>query len=140
MPVLAALTENSLAESGFLTQTGIACTWQMLQMQGPFPLNHLCRLLAADNMPLRLVLALDALCSELRPSPTASQVLLHACPCCWHAGKLHPWRNAHSDMSRRWFSLALLLHGYMLPGHTLVWGEKIAMDHPDAWGVQGCFA
>ena len=82
MPVLAALTENSLAESGFLTQTGITCTWQMLQMQGPFPLNHLCRLLAADNMPLRLVLALDALCSELRPSPTASQVRLYACPCC----------------------------------------------------------
>ena len=74
MPVLAALTEDRLAESGFLTQTGIMCTWQMLQMQGPFPLNHLCRLLAADSMPLRLVQALNALCSELKPSPTASQV------------------------------------------------------------------
>lgn len=74
MPVLAALTEDRLAESGFLTQTGIMCTWQMLRMQGPFPLNHLCRLLAADSMPLRLVQALNALCSELKSSPTASQV------------------------------------------------------------------
>jgi hypothetical protein len=74
MPVLAALMEDRLAESGFLTQTAITCTWHMLQLQGPFPLNHLCRLLAADNMPLQLVQALSALCAELRPSPTASQV------------------------------------------------------------------
>lgn len=74
MPVLAALMEDRLAESGFLTQTAIACTWHMLQLQGSFPLNHMCRLLAADNMPLRLVQALSALCAELRPSPTASQV------------------------------------------------------------------
>ena len=74
MPVLAALMEDRLAESGYLTQTGITCTWHLLQAQGPFPLNHLCRLLAADGMPLRLVQALSALCVELNPSPTGSQV------------------------------------------------------------------
>ena len=75
MPVLAALMEDRLAEAGFLTQTAITCTWHMLQLQGTaFPLNHLCRLLAADGMPLRLVQALSALCTELHPSPAGSQV------------------------------------------------------------------
>ncbi|CAK0734185.1 hypothetical protein CVIRNUC_000395 [Coccomyxa viridis] len=74
MPVLAALMEDRLAEAGFLTQTAITCTWHMLQLQGTaFPLNHLCRLLAADGMPLRLVQALSALCTELHPSPAGSQ-------------------------------------------------------------------
>ena len=40
MPVLAAQVEDRLAESGFLTQTGITCTWHLLQAQVLFCFGH----------------------------------------------------------------------------------------------------
>lgn len=74
IPVLVSLVEDRFGECGYLTQTGIRCVWHVLELHGASALNHLCRLLAADGFPARLLRALNSIASDLLASPTAHQV------------------------------------------------------------------
>ena len=53
---------------------GIRCVWHVLEVHGAAALNHLCRLLAADGFPYRLLRALNAIISDMLSSPTGMQV------------------------------------------------------------------
>ncbi|CAL8466918.1 g6454 [Coccomyxa elongata] len=74
IPVLVSLVEDRIGECGHLTQTGIRCVWHVLELHGAAALNHLCRLLAADGFPYRLLRALNAIISDMLASPTGMQV------------------------------------------------------------------
>jgi hypothetical protein len=73
-PVLTSLIDERFSECGFLTQMGVKCIWRILELHGTVPLNHLCRLLAADGLPYRLLRALNAIVLEMLASPPAMQV------------------------------------------------------------------
>ena len=74
IPVLVSLVEDRFGECGYLTHTGIKCVWHVLELHGAAALNHLCRLLAADGFPFRLLRALNSIATDMLASPTALQV------------------------------------------------------------------
>lgn len=78
IPVLVSLVEDRFGECGYLMAIGIKCVWHVLELHGTAALNHLCRLLAADGFPLRLLRALNSIISDVAASPTALQVALQA--------------------------------------------------------------
>lgn len=72
--MLVSLVEDRFGECGYLTHTGIKCVWHVLELHGAAALNHLCRLLAADGFPFRLLRALNSIATDMLASPTALQV------------------------------------------------------------------
>lgn len=81
IPVLVSLVDERFSECGMLTHIGVKCIWHILELHGNVPLNHLCRLLAADGLPYRLLRALNAIITEMLASPTAVQVQLQPFHC-----------------------------------------------------------